>query len=592
MAGKDETTNNVPHEQEEIRQGVAQLKAEASSGMQKGEELQKECSAHILVVDDDTANLEVLTQILVSHGHVVRSVSSGLSALNSVALHEPELILLNVRMPDIDSYEICRRLTSDMKRYDIPVIFITAYYKYEDRVKGLPAGSVDYITKPFKPAEVMGRIEACLALRRMQKKLKAQNVLLEREINERTQVEGQLRRSEEKYRRIYENIQDVYYEVSLEGIIQELSPSVERITKYTRDELVGTSVYNIYAFPEERDEFLKVIRKTGVVRDYEAVVKDRDGSVFTASLCAQLVFDEKGIPIKIVGSLRDITTRKLAEEALRESEIKYRSIFETTAAATIIIEEDTTISLVNDAFEKLSGISKSEMEGKRRWTEFVAKDDLSRMQEYHRMRRVDPRAAPRNYEFRFVDKDGNMKDAFMTIAMIPETKKSVASILDITERKRSERALKKREKELEVKTRNLEELNTALKVLLKQREEDKEEIAERTLSNVKHLVLPYIEKLKKGSLEAKDEAYIGIVESNLKEIVSPFSQRLSSKFMTLTPKELQVANLIKEGRTTKEIAELLNASPGTIDFHRLNIRNKLNLKNKRANLRSYLLTLT
>jgi PAS domain S-box-containing protein len=334
------------------------------------------------------------------------------------------------------------------------------------------------------------------------------------------------------------------------------------------------------------------LRKTGVVRDYEAVMKERDGRILTVSLCAELVFDEKGIPQKILGSLRDITNRKLAEEALRESEIKYRSIFETTAAATIIIEEDTTISLVNDAFEKLSGISREKMEGKRSWTEFVAEDDLPRMREYHRIRRVDPHAAPRNYEFRFVDKDGQIKDAFMTIAIIPETKKSVASILDITERKRSERALKKREKELEVKSRNLEELNTALKVLLKQREVDKEELAERTLSNVKHLVLPYIEKLKKGGLDAKDEAYIGIVETNLKEIVSPFSQRLSSKFMTLTPKELQVAYLIKEGKTTKEIAELLNASLGTIDFHRNNIRNKLNLKNKRANLRSYLLTLT
>ena len=88
----------------------------------------------------------------------------------------------------------------------------------------------------------------------------------------------------------------------------------------------------------------------------------------------------------------------------------------------MIIEEDTTISLVNNAFEKLSGISKKDMEGKRRWTEFIAQDDLPKMLEYHRKRRIDPDAAPRNYEFQFVDKDGNIKDAFMTIAVIPETK--------------------------------------------------------------------------------------------------------------------------------------------------------------------------
>ena len=77
----------------------------------------------------------------------------------------------------------------------------------------------------------------------------------------------------------YENIQDIYYEIGLDGIIQELSPSVERITTYTRDELIGTSVYNIYAYPEERDEFLRIIRHTGVVTDHEIVMKDRDGSI-------------------------------------------------------------------------------------------------------------------------------------------------------------------------------------------------------------------------------------------------------------------------------------------------------------------------
>lgn len=169
---------------------------------------------------------------------------------------------------------------------------------------------------------------------------------------------------------------------------------------------------------------------------------------------------------------------------------------------------------------------------------------------------------------------------------------AIESIRDITERRQAEKALKKREMELEVKSRNLEELNTALKVLLKQRETDKDELEERTMTNVKHLVLPYIEKLKKSNLETKDTAYISIVESNLKDIISPFSHKLSSKYMTFTPKELQVANLIKEGKTTKDIAELLNASPGTIDFHRNNIRKKLNLKNRRANLRSYLLTLS
>jgi PAS domain S-box-containing protein len=141
--------------------------------------------------------------------------------------------------------------------------------------------------------------------------------------------------------------------------------------------------------------------------------------------------------------------RKRAEDALRQSEDKYRTIFEATGTATVIIEEDTTISLANREFEKLSGFSKREVEGKKRWTEFVAqRDDLERMLNYHTARRIDPDAAPRNYEFKFIDKEGDFKEIFATFAVFPGTKKSVGSFLDITERKRNEDALRKSEQQL------------------------------------------------------------------------------------------------------------------------------------------------
>lgn len=167
---------------------------------------------------------------------------------------------------------------------------------------------------------------------------------------------------------------------------------------------------------------------------------------------------------------------------------------------------------------------------------------------------------------------------------------AIESIRDITVRKRAEEALKKREKDLKTKSNNLEELNTALKVLLRQREQDKDEIEAKVLANFKQLAMPYIERLKKSRLDAKEADYVNILESNLINIISPFSNKLSSKYLNLTPKEIQVANLIKEGKTSKEIAELLNVSPGTVEFHRENIRVKLKLKNKKDNLRSYLLT--
>ncbi len=109
----------------------------------------------------------------------------------------------------------------------------------------------------------------------------------------------------------------------------------------------------------------------------------------------------------------------------------------------VVIEEDTTLSMVNAQFEKLCGYSREEIEGKKSWTEFVVKEDLERMKEHHRLRRTDGGVAPANYEFRFIDRDGAVRDILLNIAMIPETKQSVASLLDITLRKLSEKRVKR-----------------------------------------------------------------------------------------------------------------------------------------------------
>ncbi len=154
----------------------------------------------------------------------------------------------------------------------------------------------------------------------------------------------------------------------------------------------------------------------------------------------------------------EVVERKRAEEMLRESERKYRTIFETTGAATVIIEEDTTISLANAEFEKLSGYSKEEIEGKKSWIEFVARHDLERLKEYHHLRRIDPDAAPKEYEFQFIDKKGSVKDVLLSVDAISETKKSVASLLDITERKQAEETLKKSEEKLKTILENTRDM--------------------------------------------------------------------------------------------------------------------------------------
>ena len=161
---------------------------------------------------------------------------------------------------------------------------------------------------------------------------------------------------------------------------------------------------------------------------------------------------------------------------------------------------------------------------------------------------------------------------------------------EMKERIDIEKQLKKRERELKKKSRYLEEANIALRVLLQQREKDKRELEENFMINVEKSLLPYLEKLRKARSSSDRNTYLDILESSMNSIVSPFYRNITLKQLNLTPKEIEIATLVKEGKSTKEIAELLILSPRTIDLHRLNIRNKLGLKSKNANLRSTLLS--
>ncbi|MBM4146801.1 MAG: PAS domain S-box protein [Nitrospira sp.] len=149
--------------------------------------------------------------------------------------------------------------------------------------------------------------------------------------------------------------------------------------------------------------------------------------------------------------------RRQTRKALKESENLYRAIFENTGTASIIFEDDMIISLANRECEKLSGYSREEVEGRKKWTEFILKDDLAKMIEYHKLRGINPDSAPKNYEFHFVNRAGDIRDVFLTVDVIPGTKKRIASLLDVTERKKSEEALKKSEKELKKRIKELEE---------------------------------------------------------------------------------------------------------------------------------------
>ena len=134
------------------------------------------------------------------------------------------------------------------------------------------------------------------------------------------------------------------------------------------------------------------------------------------------------------------------------------------------------------------------------------------------------------------------------------------------------------------KSKYLEEANVALKVLLERRERDKSDLQDDVIVSVQRLVLPYVARLRKTRLAPEQVAFLDVIEADLRAIISPFVRKAMARGLNLTPREIEIANLIRQGRKTKQIAELLNLSPRSIDFHRANLRKKIGVRTTRANL--------
>ena len=210
-------------------------------------------------------------------------------------------------------------------------------------------------------------------------------------------------------------------------------------------EWVGKSVREL--FPREAAEKMIEDDRQTLREGYRKAIEPLRGKDGKLRIYETIKFriDRENKPPLIGGFASDITERKRAEDTVRESEQKYRTVFETTGTATVLIENDGMISLANSEFARLSGYPKDEIESRKKWTEFVVKEDLDRMLAQHQMRRQDPASALSHYEFRFRTRSGEIRDIYLTIDVIPGTTKSVASLLDITERKQAENAIRESE---------------------------------------------------------------------------------------------------------------------------------------------------
>ncbi len=292
---------------------------------------------------------------------------------------------------------------------------------------------------------------------------------------------------------------------------------------------------------------------------------------------------------------REILERTQAEKALQESETMLRAIFDQTFQFVAVLSLDGRVIKVNRTAMDFVKTNEEEVRGKPFWdTPWWS----SREDEQQRLKDAVRRAAKGElvrFEVTHRDPGGRVMNVDFSLKPVKDQEGRIVLLIaegrDVSELKLAVEDLRKREAELKSQSKRLEEANIALKVVLKQMEEKKKEEHENILSNVKQLVLPYLDTLKRSPLSKEQRILLEILENNLNHITSPLISKLSSSFLSLTPMEIRVAQLVKDGMRNKEMADLLGVSVNTIMSHRYKIREKLGLKNKGINLRSFLLSM-
>lgn len=433
---------------------------------------------------------------------------------------------------------------------------------------------------------------------------------LKKNESEFRQKEGLLKESQQKYQKISDmlrlmcdNVPDMIWAKDFENRYIFANKAICRhlLNAADTDEPIGkTDIFfeerERNRFPENPDwhNFGKICRDSDAITIEKGVpyhfneYGNVKGKFLFLSVHKAPFFNEQGKIIGTVGSAQDITERKLAEQALQRSHDKFEAVLNNLDSVVYIADmKSYEILFCNEYMKNEFG---KDFTGRACWS-CIHEDQTGPCEFCTNGKLIDGDGNPtKPYIWEFYNKKTNKWYECHDQA-IPWTDGCLVRMeiaFDITEQKKMKNQL---EDLVEERTAELNDTNTALTILLNKRVKDQENIEGKILANYQSLIEPLLNRLKKSIANKNQHNLLEILESNLASMLSPFSQKLTDPMIQLTPKELQIASFIKQDYSNKEIAETFNCSVRTIDVHRNNIRKKLDIKNKKVNLKTYLMTL-
>lgn len=312
---------------------------------------------NILIVDDVADNLTVLSELLIEEGYLVRPVTSGAMALKTIETSIPDLILLDIKMPEMDGFQVCRLIKSKDKFKDIPIIFISAHGEEPEKVKAFEAGGVDYIIKPFHAGEIFARVRTHLMLSDAKKAIEEMNFDLGKKVFQRTkeleEMNLHLKKSEEKFAKAFHSSPVISTICSLpEGRLIEVNKAFEQHTGFSSAEVKGhTGIeLNLSRNLDKIELFFKTMVKEGNCREYEAEFFTKAGEKRTGLFSGEVVDYESGPCVLII--TEDITERKKADEQIKEQLAELQRWYSVT-----LNREDRIVELKNEVNQLLARLN-------------------------------------------------------------------------------------------------------------------------------------------------------------------------------------------------------------------------------------------